>query len=167
MTGLTRDASFSEARPSNSPRSGVRPANECRGGVRPSRLVRVSLLACVAFLFTFVAGCDDSPKGPGNFTVSVEWDAGSPPVGAAVVFVGGTGLGEVSPQGTAMAWSTPRLGEQGIRVVVVDTGTPSVLRFTVPVADLRAGTPTAALLSLAGQDNALLPISGAYRVKVY
>jgi hypothetical protein len=54
-----------------------------------------------------------------------------------------------------------------VRVVIVDPGTPSALRFSLPVAELRSGTPTATLLGLAGQDNELIPISGTYRVRVF
>jgi len=121
-----------------------------------------------ATLLLVLAACDDSPKGPGSYTVSVEWDAGAPPVGAAIVFLSGAGLGEVTPQGGTLAWSHSPSGDMGgLRVVLVDPGTPSSLRFSIPVAELRNGTPSAALLGLAGQDNQLIPISGGYRVRVF
>jgi hypothetical protein len=55
----------------------------------------------------------------------------------------------------------------GIRIVVVDTGTPTSLRFTLPVSELKNGTPAATLLDLAGQDNELIAISSSYRVRVF
>jgi hypothetical protein len=119
-------------------------------------------------LSSMTTACDDAPKGPGSFTASVEWDAGSPPVGAAVVFLSGVGIGEITPQGGAQLWQHVPPGDMGgVRVVVVHPGTPTSLRFTLPVSELRNGTPAAALLSLAGQDNQLIPVSGAYRVKVF
>lgn len=119
-------------------------------------------------LLLFASSCDDSPSGPGSFTVSVEWDAGAAPVGAAVVFLSGVGIGEVAPQGGSLLWSHTSEGATGgMRVVVVNLGTPSALQFTLPVSDLGRGAPTAALLSLAGQDNGVIPISSAYRVTVY
>lgn len=120
-----------------------------------------------ALLLLGIAACDDSPKGPGSFTVSVEWDAGSPPAGAAIVFLSGVGLGEITPQGDALLWHHSPPGDMGgVRVVIVDPGTPNALRFTLPVAEVRNGTPAAAILGLAGQDNELIPVSSAYRVTV-
>lgn len=122
----------------------------------------------LAALLLLVAACDDSPKGPGSYTVSVEWELGTPPAGAAIVFLSGVGLGEITPQGGALLWHHSAPGDMGgVRVVIVDPGTPSSLRFTVPVAELRDGTPAAALLSLAGQDNELIPVSSSYQVRVF
>jgi hypothetical protein len=129
---------------------------------------RVIRLLVAAPLLLVLAACDDSPKGPGSFTVSVEWDSGAPPVGAAIVFLSGVGLGEITPQGGTLAWSHSPPGDMGgIRVVVVDTGTPTSLRFTLPVSELKNGTPAATLLDLAGQDNELIAISSRYRVRVF
>ncbi len=129
---------------------------------------RLLALASGLGLVLGAVGCDSSPRGPGSAVVTVEWEGEAAPLGAAKVFLGGEGLGQARGEEGAEAWShTPPGEEGGMRVVVIHTGSPSVLRFSVEVPDLQRGTPQATLWRLVDQDNRLVPLDApGYRVRV-
>jgi hypothetical protein len=94
----------------------------------------------------------------------VEWDAAVVPLGGALVFVGAPGLGEATPQGGALIWqNTPPGEEGGLRVLLIHTGEPTSLQFTIE-ADSR---PAATLLSLVTQANQPLAPAEGYQVRVF
>jgi hypothetical protein len=123
---------------------------------------RLFIAACA--LAVGAAACDSSTSGEGSYTVRVEWDAGVAPLGAALVFLGAPGLGTAAPMGDVMIWqNTPPGEEGGLRVLLIDTGVATSLRFTVEAS----GTPAATLLGLATQaNNPLVPPVEGYRVVV-
>jgi hypothetical protein len=127
-----------------------------------TRPARAALLAC-ALVFG-LTGCDSSPSDAGTYTVAVEWDAGMAPLGGALVFLGAPGLGTASAQGGALLWqNTPPGEEGGLRVLVIHTGDPGSLEFTIRAE----GRPAATLLTLTTQTNdPLLPTEG-YHVRVF
>jgi len=137
------------------------PFGEARGIPGWKSLLRRGVLVFVA---VGAVACDSSPDPSGIYTVSVEWDATVAPLGGALVFLGAPGLGQATAQGGAMSWqNTPPGEEGGLRVLLIHTGEPSALQFTIH-ADAR---PVATLLSLATQANQpLLPGEG-YTVRVF
>ncbi len=146
--------------------SGMTVPGRRSGKWRPLQTGGLGLLAIAIALA--LAACDSSPRGAGSALVTVEWEGAASPLGAAKVFLLGEGLGAATGEEGAMAWShTPAGEEGGIRVVVIHTGTPSTLRFTIPLDDLERGAPQATLWRLIDQENNLVSLGvEGYRVRV-
>ena len=135
---------------------------------RANRL-RTSLWAIMVALIG-LAGCDSRPTGPGSYLVTLEWDQGVAPAGAALVFLGAPGLGAVTPLDGVLAWdNTPPGEEGGRRVVLIHPEDAPNLRFSVAISDRAVGRPAATILGLATQQNLPVPPEGdfpGYRVRV-
>jgi hypothetical protein len=131
--------------------------------------LRPGLVVIVAALVPILWGCDSRPTGVGSVTVSVEWDAGVEGLGGAVLFLGAPGMGEVTGLDGARVWQhTPSGEEGGMHVVLLHTGQPSALRFTVGMADVSVGVPQVTLYEVVTQANQpLYPPLDGYRVRVF
>jgi len=139
-----------------------------RGARRAVRLL--PSLGATLLALLGLAGCDSRPTGSGSYIVTIEWEQGVAPAGAALVFLAAPGLGAVTPLDGVLAWDhTPPGEEGGRRVVVIHPEDAPSLRFSVAIADRGVGRPQATILSLATQQN--LPVApeggfAGYRVRV-
>jgi len=137
----------------------------------PGRAVRLrKSLGAILLALIGLGGCESRPTGPGSYLVTLEWDQGVAPAGAALVFLGAPGLGAVTPLDGVLAWdNTPPGEEVGRRVVLIHPEDAPYLRFSVAISDRAVGRPAATILGLATQQNLPVPPEGGfpgYRVRV-
>jgi hypothetical protein len=153
-------------RPEGARERSVGPGGRGRVGLVGLRRARVGFapLGIVALVALGAGACDSDSDGSGRYTVAVEWDADVAPLGGALVFLGAPGMGAATAGGGEMIWqNTPPGEEGGLRVLLIHTGEPTSLQFTIE-ADAR---PTATLLNLTTQANLPLTPAEGYHVRIF
>ncbi len=132
-------------------------------GSFPRRLVLAALVAAHAAL----PGCDRENNRPGVLQGTVEVVGQAPQAGAALLFLGGRGIGEITGVGGTLVFThTPPGEEGGIRVLLVHPGDDAPLRFTVAVDRVGVREIQGTVLDVAGRDNARITDLTGYRVRL-
>ncbi len=122
---------------------------------------RTALALSLAVLLAL--GCDSGPSGPGKYLGTIQ--AAGAPLGGAVLEVAGKEIEGFSGAGGTRVFWAPQAAPNTYRVVII---APSAgdLQFQVSVQDLGVGKPRASLVSLVGDDNRTIPVTGDYRVRL-
>jgi hypothetical protein len=129
-------------------------------------------LVLVLLGLTGLAGCESTrPEGPGSYVVTLDWEEGADPAGAALLFVWAPGITAMEPLDGVLLWTSTIPADEGwTRVVVIHPEDVPHLRFTLEVEDVGAGQPAAVIREIASQANAnvLSPGGGfpGYRLRV-
>ena len=118
-------------------------------------------LLVAAVLSLWAVGCDSGPDGPGDFSGTLQTNAGS--VGGVVLEVVGTGIEGFSGAGGTKVFSAVQADPKVHRVIVIGEG--GELTFQVSVQDRGRGKPKATVINAVDLENRPLPVTQDFKVR--